>query len=196
MHLHTSMNFEKYVLARDANGKIFKDNQVDENNPTLIENTINWSRKLRMFQETIHATLRAMCKLLNEKKLNNNYINPFPRSDVQRYRIPASHKNIPKLSYIAIVCTSLVNETFIGYQPLFMDSPQQQISMAQNVLHRLFLKNPLLHPQMWPHQFDGGVGHGWPWNRITFGQLHQGPDVIGFPKLNTPADINTKGRRQ
>ena len=191
VHLHTSTTHEKYVLAIDSNGKIFKDTtNFDESNPTLIENTINVTRKLRMPDEMIHASLRNGYKLLNEKKIKNTYTEPYSKTDIKRYHLRESHKNIPKISVMAVVCVSLLNETHKGYQPLFMND-NQQVILASNVLHRLFLKNPLLHPEIWPHRFDRNLG-GWPWSKTTFRNLMQGPDVIGFPKLNSADEVNAK----
>ena len=56
-----------------------------------------------------------------------------------------------------------------------------EVKMARIFKKRLFLQNPLLHPDIWPLRFTD-TRCGSDWTELTFGQLDVN-DVIGFPKI-------------
>ena len=78
--LHTSDKYHTYQLTRNSNGKIIKEDREDEN-PTLNENTVKFTRLLRKQQEQIHASLKSIFQITNDKKLSNNYLLPFSNQE-------------------------------------------------------------------------------------------------------------------
>ena len=69
VHLHTSTNFEPYLLKKNDEGKLDKF-PFDEEERTIVENTVNWTRKKRMVQENIHGNLKRTFAFVNGKKIN------------------------------------------------------------------------------------------------------------------------------
>ena len=57
------------------------------------------------------------------------------------------------------------------------------VRSAKILLERLFLENPLLHPDIWPVNFTTGRISNTDWVEVSFGDLEEN-DVIGFPKID------------
>ena len=180
--LHTSTKHERYHLGVSPQGKIRK---VDwtPNKPTLDENTVKFSRMLRKMQETAHATLKGKFKITDMRHLWNDSLLPLSPKMLARHGLPEAYKNIPRLGFIIIVCCSLVNSQHPGYSPLYLSD---HIRSARVFLKRLFLENPLLHPDIWPVKFTAARTSRSAWTEISFGDLAEN-DVIGFPKLDRDA---------
>ena len=180
VHIHTSTNFDPYLLQKTDDGKLEKV-AFDEEQKTIVENTINWTRKQRMVQENIHANLKKTFKFVNDKKIKSSYLKPYCASDRRSYNFPESHKNMPKLSVITLNCASLLNEIHRGYQILWL-APADQIPMANNIIERMDKENPLMYEDMWPFDFaKTGPRNGW--NKVSIGYLEYVNDILGFPKL-------------
>ena len=180
LHLHTSTNFDEYLLMKNADGKLEKVD-FDEDQKTIVENTINWTRKKRMVQENIHANLKRTFSFLNGKKVKSSYLKPYSASDRRAYKFPDSHKNMPKLSVITLNCASLLNEIHPGYQLQWLSAADQG-PMAHNIIQRMDKENPLLYEDMWPIDFTStGQRNGW--TKVSLAFLEYENDVLGFPKL-------------
>ena len=181
LHLHTSTNYDEYLLMKNADGKLEKVD-FDEEEKTIVENTINWTRKQRMVQENIHANLKRTFLFVNGKKVKSSYLKPYSASDRRAYKFPESHKNMPKLCVITLNCASLLNEIHPGYQVLWL-SAADQVPMAQNIIQRMDKENPLLYEDMWPIDFTStGQRNGW--TKVSIAYLEYENDVLEFPKLN------------
>ena len=179
-YIHTSINFEEYILKMNLDGKLEKVD-FDEGQKTIVENTINLTRKTRMVQENIHANLKRTFSFVNGKKVKSSYLKPYSASDRKAYKFPASHKNVPKLSVIVLNCSSLLNEIHPGYQLLWL-SAADQIPMAHNIIQRMDKENPLLYEDMWPINFAStGPRNGWA--KVSIAYLEYVNDILGFPKL-------------
>ena len=182
--LHTSNKHERYHLVETPEGKL---RQVPHTpgKPTLDQNVVKFSRLLRKIQEQIHAALKGMFSILDKRHLYNTVLLPLTPSMLRRYHLHEEmFKNMPKLSYIVTVCCSLLNAVHPGFSPAYMDPAQQQRS-ATILLKRLFLENPLIHPEIWPISFIG-TQRGTAWIELSFRDLINN-DVIDFPKL--PRDM-------
>ena len=59
----------------------------------------------------------------------------------------------------------------------------QQVRAANLFMKRLFLKNPLLHEDMWPVSLAPSRNSRTGWREVTFESLDQN-DFIEFPKLH------------
>ena len=178
--LHTSNRYETYHLMITPEGKIRKIPRA-ANNPTLDENTIKFSRVFRKGQENAHGGLKLKFQILDKRHLSNEYLLPFNARQVVSFRLPAEYRHTPKLNLIATVCCSIFNSTHPGFQPIYMDPPQQ-VRAARLFLKRLFVINPLLHPEIWPISFSKPKTSDW--RKLTFAAL-ENDDVIGFPKLES-----------
>ena len=181
--LHTSPKYEKYILVKDADGKLYKEYIFDENEKTKIEHTVKFTRLLRMVQENIHGSLKRTFSFLNAKKTPNSYLQPFSQSERRKYSIPDSHKDVPKLSVFLVVGCSLLNEIHAGYQPLYL-SEADQVPMADNIILRLSVENPLLYEDIWPIDFRRKARRGDGWSMVRVGRLEYGDDegaFLGFP---------------
>ena len=106
--LHTSDKYHTYQLSRNSNGKIIKTDREDEN-LTVIENTIKFTRLLRKQQEQIHASLKSIFQITDAKKLSNHYLLPFSNQERRRFHLTDEYSNVPKLTLIAIASCSLLN---------------------------------------------------------------------------------------
>lgn len=180
-HIHTSTNFEEYLLKLNVDGKLDKF-PFDEDERTIVENTVNWTRKIRMVQENIHANIKRIFSFLNAKKIKSSYLKPFSPSERKKFHIPESHKNVPKLSFISLNCASLLNEVHAGYKLLWL-APDDQVPMANNIIQRMDKENPLLYEEMWPIDFmSSGRRKGW--EKVSLAFLEYENDILGFPKLN------------
>ena len=75
-------------------------------------------------------------------------------TEQRKYKLPDSHKRIPKLSVYTVVACSLLNEIHPGYRPLYLREEDQE-PMADNILLRMSVENPLLYEEIWPVSFMG-----------------------------------------
>ena len=132
-YIHTSTKHHPYLLLKDGNGMLYRDDQFDPARKTIVENTVKFTRLLRMVQENVHASLKKTFAFLDAKKMPNSYIKPFNRTERRKYNVPDSHKSIPKLSVYVVVCCSLLNEIHPGYRVLYL-SEEDQVPMADNIL--------------------------------------------------------------
>ena len=178
LHIHTYS--EEYLLEKNADGKLEKV-PFDAEQRTIVENTINLTRKMRMVQENIHANLKKTFSFINGKKVKSSYLKPFSASDRRAYKFPESHKSMPKLSVITLNCASLLNEIHHGYQVLWL-AAADQIPMANNIIQRMDKENPLSYEEMWPINF-ASTGQRNGWTKVAIGFLEYVNDVLGFPKL-------------
>ena len=177
--LHTSSKNEAYCLARDTDNKIVKVPQ-DPNDPTSIENSVKFTRIFRIVQEMAHSGLKNRFKFLDAKHLANSALFALKPHQMVRYGLPEAYKNVSRLSIIAIVCCCLHNSTHPGYSVLYI-RPEDQVAAADRLLNRVFLKNPLMHPDLWNINF---VSQGGCWTTTTFGDI-QTNHGINFPQLQT-----------
>ena len=177
--LHTSNKHERYHLKRTDEGKI-KKVPWTPGNPSLEENTVKLTRMLRKCQEQIHAALKSKFKILDMRHLCNEYLLPLNARQIAWFGLPPEYRDIPRLNILATVCCSLLNSNHPGFYPLYMD-PLQQVRAARLFTKRIFLKNPLLHPDIWPINFTTFTGAVW--KQLTFGSLDEN-DVLDFPKLD------------
>ena len=184
VHIHTSTHFEPYILDRDETGKLKKvpydEIENVETVKTKIENTVKWTREFRMIQEASHASLKRTYRILNAKKMKNSYLKPFSDKERAAYKLPGTHKNLPKLSIFALNCCSLHNELHAGYTLRYV-AADDQAAMADNLIMRMPLENPLLYEEMWPLSL---TGRGDCWTECRLGYLEYENDILMFPKLN------------
>ena len=186
-HLQTSTTHEPYLLKKDVNGMLYRD-QFDEAQKTLVENTVKFTRLLRMVQENVHASIKKTFAFLDAKKMVNSYLKPFTRTERRKYNLPDSHESIPKLSVYTVICCSLLNEIHPGYRPLYM-SQEDQIPMADNILLRMSVENPLLYDDIWPVSFTGSrAGGDWSMVKVAFLE-YVNPHFLNFP---IPADADVQ----
>ena len=186
VHLQTSTTHEPYLLKKDANGMLYRD-QFDAEKKTLVENTVKFTRLLRMVQENVHASLKQSFAFLDAKKMKNSYLKPFTRTERRKYNLPDSHKSIPKLSVYTVICCSLLNEIHPGYRPLCL-SEEDQIPMADNILHRMSVENPLLYEDIWPVSFTGNrAGGDWSVVMVAFLE-YVNEHFLNFP-IPAEADV-------
>ena len=181
VHLHTSTKHHPYILQKDANDLLEKV-PFDEEEKTLVENTVKFSRLLRMVQENVHASLKKTFPFLDAKKMSNTYLKPFTRREQLKYNLPESHKNIPKLSVYIVVSCSLLNEIHPGYRPLYL-SEEDQVPMAENILLRMSVENPLLYDEIWPVSFTGRATQDrGDWSMVKVAYLeYVNEEFLGFP---------------
>ena len=179
VHLHTSDKYETYHLSMNSNGKIEKVPRSSEQ-PTFDENTVKFTRLFRKNQELIHGSAKQIFSFMNRRKIPTSYLLPFSTKFLEKHGLNAEYRNVPILSFIMTSIFSLLNSIHPGYRPLFADDEEQRF-MAQNILQRMFLVNPLLHPEVWPITFDtsktrtrGG------WIETTLGDYYDNGD---FPRL-------------
>ena len=185
MLLHTYTKNDTYLLKTNNDGKIYKA-AFNEDEKTLVDNTVKFTRLLRKVQENIHSNLKHKFKLLNRKKMSNKFLDPFSRTDFESFGLPNSYKDVPKINYVLVTCCSLLNSLHHGYKPLYMNDTDQ-VQIAENLQMRLNIENPLYYTELWPIDFRGAVGRG-QWTKLTF-RDHFRHDVLGFPTL-TNAQIN------
>ena len=176
--LHPSTSNEPYVLIRDAQNKIIKD-EPDPADPTAIENSVKFTRLFRTPMEQIHSTLKSRFRFLDSPHIVNSILFGLSPQMIRRFGLPDSYSNVSKLAYIVVVCCSMINRTHPGYGVLYID-PSDHVPAAQRLLTRLFMKNPLLH-DIWPREikFDKSSTY---WTSSTFGALSN-QDTINFPRL-------------
>ena len=187
VHLHTSTNHHPYNLEKDVDGMLVRV-PFDEEKKTIVQNTIKFTRLLRMVQENVHASLKQTFPFLDAKKMPNTYLKPFSRKERRKYDLPDSHKNIPKLSVYIVVCCSLLNEIHPGYRPLYL-SEEDQVPMADNILLRMSVENPLLYDDIWPVSFTGRAAAGGDWNMVQVDFLeYVNENVLNFP-IPAEADV-------
>ena len=188
VHLHTSTKHDPYLLKKDANGMLYKA-EFDEEERTLVENTIKFTRYLRMVQENVHASLKKTFSFLDAKKMSNSYLKPFSRTEQHKYNLPDSHQKIPKLSVYTVVACSLLNEIHPGYRPLYLREEDQE-PMADNILFRMSVENPLLYEEIWPVSFTGaGARDRGDWSMVQVAFLeYENENFLGFP-IPAEADV-------
>ena len=188
VHLHTSTKYDPYLLMKDDNGMLCKA-PFDEEKKTLVENTIKFTRLLRMVQENVHASLKKIFAFLDAKKMSNSYLKPFSRTEQRKYKLPDSHKRIPKLSVYTVVACSLLNEIHPGYRPLYLREEDQE-PMADNILLRMSVENPLLYEEIWPVSFTGaGARDRGDWSMVQVAFLeYVNEHFLGFP-IPAEADV-------
>ena len=188
VHLHTSTNHCPYNLEKDVNGMLVRV-PFDAEKKTIVENTIKFSRLLRMVQENVHASLKKIFSFIDAKKMTNTYLKPFSRKERRKYNLADSHKKIPKLSVYVVVCCSLLNEIHPGYRPLYLRE-EDQAQMADNILHRMSVENPLLYDDIWPVSFTGTRGRArGDWNMVKIAFLeYVNEHFLNFP-IPAEADV-------
>ena len=177
--LHTSTRFDPFHLELTSDGRIRK-GQVDPDKPTRTENTMTLVRRLRKHMEQFHAGLKKIYQILDDKNVPSGFLLPFRPEHLRRFKIPDTHKSIPKLSIIAVVSCSLFNLFHPGFGLRYI-GPNDEITAARMFKARLFLENPLLH-----NVFDidlasrntQGI-----WSETTFASIGTNNDPIGFPQL-------------
>ena len=157
---HTSETNEAYVFTRNAANNITKDFS-DNPEVTQVENRIKLTRVFRTVQEQIHASLKRRYSLLNSKFIPNSYLRPLSPAQLARFNLPDSYGDVPLLTYMTVVCCSMLNTYHPGYGILYLD-PEDQVQAAERLLTRLFTVNPLLH-NIWPSDmnFDSPSGGNW-----------------------------------
>ena len=180
--LHTSTKHEPYVLARDHQNRIVQEPPDHSRDPTAVENSVKFTRIFRAPQEQIHATLKSRFRFLDNKHISNSSLFALKPQQLQRFGLPPSYGDVPKLSYIALVCCSQVNQFHPGYDVLYIH-PNNQIDAGNRLLKRVFQKNPLLHEHMWPPEIKFDVSSAY-WTSSTFGQMYS-QNLINFPRLET-----------
>ena len=179
--LHTSASHEKFHLERTPQGTIRKVPWTP-GMETLDDNVVKFVRLFRKMQEQVHAALKGMFKIFDMRHLWNSVLLPLTPRQLRNLNLPEEmFRDMPRLSYIAIVCCSLLNSVHPGFLPLYMD-PADQPRAAESLLSRLFLENPLLHPDIWPISFTGAQ-RGSAWIEVSFRDLENN-NVIDFPRLN------------
>ena len=190
VHLHTSTTFEPYILEKDQNGMFHKveigsgPEQIPDtglaSKKTQIENTIKFTRLLRMVQENVHASLKKTFAFFDAKKFSNTYLKPFSKAQQKWYKFPRSHEYIPKLSVFLVVGCSLLNEIHPGYRPLYL-SEEDQEPMADCIIQRMSLENPLLYEDLWPLNFNAR-NEGNEWSSVKVAILeYVNEDFLHFP---------------
>ena len=158
--LHTSENNEAYVFGRNGANKIIKDYSAGPE-ITAVENRIKMTRIFRTVQEQIHASLKRRFCLLNKKHIVNSYLRPLSPSQMTRFNLPQSYRDTSLLTYISVVCCSILNQYHSGYSVRYL-AQADQVPAAERVLTRLFTVNPLLH-NIWPSELglDSATGGNW-----------------------------------
>ena len=175
--IHTSNKWDTYHFQKQTDGKIMK---VPRNpaHPTMDENCVKYTRLFRMPQEQMHAPLHFTYQINNERKLDTYYLDPLPLSILTRYGLE-EFEDVPLYSFIITCCLSLFNQFHPGFKPAM--SEQDQRDLAESLMTRLFLENPLLHP-VWNIDFDRGrLGRG-NWMTTTLAALAEN-DILNFPKI-------------
>ena len=150
--LHSSNKYDTYHLILDDDGQIVKVPRVP-GQPTKDENAVKFTRFLRKNQELIHGSIKQTFKFLSSNKLPTSYLLPFSSKFLQKHGLDSVYKNVPILSFIVTGICTLMNNIHPGYRPLFADIEEQRF-LAENMLRRMMLENPLMHPEIWPCQFD------------------------------------------
>jgi hypothetical protein len=115
------------------------------------------------------------------RHLWNTSLLPLTSKQLAMFGMPPEYRDMPKLNYIATVCCSLLNSHHPGFTPLYMDIAGE-IRTANIILGRLFLENPLMHPEIWPVNFSK-ARTGNDWTELAFRDLEEN-DVLNFPKLD------------
>ena len=184
--LHTSNKYLKYHLEKTVGGKIRKVQRV-AGKPTLDENAVKFTRLLRKTQEQIHAALKQMFPFLNLRKLWLDCLKPLTLRQLTKFGLPGDRfEDLPRLNYLVTVCCSLINFFHPGFKPLFMNSDNEQIRLATIILKRLFLENPLLHPEIWPVELNPR-SNSTSWTEISFAEMSSS-GFMEFPQL-TPETL-------
>ena len=179
--LHTSNKALTYHLQRTPAGKIVKVPRAD-GTPTLDENAVKFTRLLRKTQEQIHAALKQKFPFLNLRKLWLDCLKPFTSRQLARFGLDAErYKDSPRLNFLVTVCCSLINFFHPGFRPHFMKTAQDQIKLASIILKRLFLENPLLHPEIWPVELKP-ASNDRVWTDISFAEF-ENAGHLNFPQL-------------
>lgn len=199
VHLHTSTTFEPYILVKDDNGMFYKveigdgEDQIPVANldtkKTIIENTIKFTRFLRMVQENVHASLKKTLAFFDAKKFSNKYLKPFSKAQQKWYKFPRSHETIPKLSVFLVVGCSILNEIHPGYRPLYLNE-EDQVPMADCIIQRMSMENPLLYEDMWPLDFTAR-NEGNEWSSVKVAIL----EYVNEDFLHFPLPLNDEFRR-
>ena len=184
--LHTSNKYLTYHLEKTVGGKIRKVQRI-AGKPTLDENAVKFTRLLRKTQEQIHAALKQMFPFLNLRKLWLDCLKPLTLRQLTKFGLPGDRfEDLPRLNYLVTVCCSLINFFHPGFKPLFMNSDNEQIRLATIILKRLFLENPLLHPEIWPVELNPR-SNSTSWTEISFSEMSSS-GFMEFPQL-TPETL-------
>ena len=162
--IHTSENHEAYHFERTASNKIRKI-PVNEENRTMNENVLKFSRQIRKVQEQSHAGFKQMCKIINGLNVQASYFLPISKHFIRSFGLPDAYKKMPRLSVIAVVSCSIYNVHHPGFRQRYL-APDQEIPAAQRFMGRLFLENFFLYDGLFDIQFDKARGN---WNETTFG---------------------------
>ena len=179
LFLHTSNKHEVYHFVRRSDGYIEKILGRNAGLPTMGQNVVKFSRLLRMIQEMAHAVLKLCFQITNERKLSSSYLDPIKLPVLRKHGLE-EFQDVPLLSFIITCCFSLQNQVHPGFQPAM--SEQHQRDLADCLLTRLFVENPLLHP-IWNVDFDRPRSRcRGNWTTTTLAELAQN-DFLNFPKL-------------
>ena len=106
-------------MTRNGQNNIIKDDS-DDPEVTAVESRIKVTRMFRTAQEQIHATLQRQNALLNSKFIPNSYLSPLTPSQLTRFNLPESYKDIPILSFVSTVACNMVNLYHSGYDVLYI----------------------------------------------------------------------------
>ena len=134
-----------------------------------------------------HGNLKGQFQIMNPGKLSSYYLQPIPAATLLRCGLSEEYRNVPKLSYIVVVCLSLLNDLHPGYRPAMSDADQR--ALAENLMKRLCLENPL-HHNIWPVDFDGprSTCRG-DWSQTTIGALWSVTN-LGIPRLTNISQLS------
>ena len=175
--IHPSSKHEPYMLARDPDGKIVK-TEPDEDDPTMIENSIKYCRIVRKPQEMIHASLKNEFGFLNHRGLPTSFLLPLSEDQLQRFGLPIEkYGKVPKLTYSVMVSASLLNRYHPGYSILYLKH-RDQGAAANRLLARMFVRSPMID-DIFPADTNLDCAGGW--RPSTFGRLAE--HNLGFPIL-------------
>ena len=179
LFLHTSPKHEAYFFVKRADGFIEKVLGENPLLPTMKENVVKFTRLLRKVQEMIHGVLKSNFQITNERKLPTSYLDPIEVSVLRKHGLE-EFQDVPLLSFIITCCFSLQNQVHPGFQPALSD--QHQFELAECLMKRLFVENPLLHP-IWNVDFDRPRSRcRGNWATTTLAELSRS-DFLNFPKL-------------
>lgn len=187
--LHTSGHFEPYKFKKLPNGKfrVVPDNEDDddssddEESPTMKENRQKFSRIFRKAQEQQNSGWKHKFGMLDSKNVSSHLLLPLPPATTRRFGMPGSYDKIPRITMIMTVTCSLYNFIHPGYQLRYL-RPEDEVPAADNLLHRLWVENPLFNG-VFAINFETVNASGW--SKVTAGTS----SIIGFPTL-TPDQIN------
>ena len=121
------------------------------------------------------------------RKLWLDCLKPLTLRQLTKFGLPGDRfEDLPRLNYLVTVCCSLINFFHPGFKPLFINSDNAQTRLAIIILKRLFLENPLLHPEIWPVELNPRSNSA-SWTEISFAEMSSS-GFMEFPQL-TPETL-------